>query len=165
MGEPVKDAWSEVADGFAKLGVAMRERYRQEGDDAPSDAAESDVAGAQRLREAFERLVAAGRDVGQRSMDVVRDADVNAQAKDAARALNDALAATVDMIGSEVGQLFGRSDKSSATSSAAEEDADDRGQADPAVSAASIDQLLEDAEGGVDGSLLDAPDSAPEPPT
>src|SRR6476660_634169 len=100
MGEPVKDAWSEVADGFAKLGVAMRERYRQEGDDAPSDAAESDVAGAQRLRKAFERLVAAGRDVGQRSMDVVLDADVNALAKDAARALNDALAATVDMIGS-----------------------------------------------------------------
>ncbi len=165
MGEPVKDAWSEAADGFAELGAAMRERYRRDADDAPADAAMSDAAGAERLREAFERLVTAGRDVGQRSIDVLRDADVNAQAKDAARALNDALAATVDMIGNEIGQWFGRSDKSSSTSSAADEDADDRGPADPAASAASIDQLLEDAEGGVDGSLLDAPDSAPEQPT
>ena len=39
MGEPVKDAWSEVAEGFAKLGSAMKERYRQESDDAPGDAA------------------------------------------------------------------------------------------------------------------------------
>ena len=166
MGEPVKDAWSEVADGFAKLGAAMRERYRQEADDAPAGAVTSDAVGAERLREAFERLVTAGRDVGQRSIDVLRDADVNAQAKDAARALNDALSATVEMIGNEVGQWFGRSDNSSAPTSAAEEDADERGQADAAAaSAASIDQLLEDAEGGVDGSLLDAPDTAPEPPT
>ena len=62
------------------------------------------------MREAFERFVAAGRDVGQRAVDVVRDVDVNAQAKHAASALNDALSATVDMIGREVSGWFGRSD-------------------------------------------------------
>ena len=161
MGEPVKDAWSEVAEGFAKLGGAMKDRYRQESDDEPGDAATSDANGEERLREAFERLLAAGRDVGQRSVDVLRDAGVNAQAKDAAASLNDALSATVAMISNEVGQWFGRDDRAAATTSAA----DDGGQTNPGTSAASMDQLLEDAEGGAEGSLLDAPDTEPEPRT
>jgi hypothetical protein len=86
-------------------------------------------------------------------MDVLRDAGVNAQAKDAAASLNDALSATVAMIGNEVGQRFGRNDRTAATTSAA----DDGGQ--------TVDQLLENAEGGVEASLLDAPDAEPEPPT
>src|SRR4051794_35402254 len=160
MSESMKDAWNEVAEGFAKLGGVMKERFGAgTGAGAPGNPGTATGAGYERLREAFERLVEAGRDVGQRSIDVLRDAGVNAQAKDAAGSLNDALAATVDMIGNEVGQWFGRNDKSSETTSAAAEAAGDGGQADPGASAASIDQLLEDAEGGVEGSLLDAPDA------
>ena len=123
MSEPMKDAWNEVAEGFAKLGSVMRDRYHGGTDDAPGPAGTGTAAdtgtaaGFERLREAFERLVEAGRDVGQRSVDVLRDADVNAQAKDAARFLNDALSATVDMIGNEVGQWFGRGETTSTTTS------------------------------------------------
>jgi len=110
MSDPVKDAWNEVAEGFSKLGQAMKERYRgadQEGGSGPGGDAGATEEG---LREAFERLVSAGRDVGQRAADVVRDADVNNQAKHAASTLNDALSATVDMIGREVGGWFGRNE-------------------------------------------------------
>lgn len=151
MSEPMKDAWNEVAEGFAKLGSVMKERYHGAPDDAPDAAADTGAtAGVERLREAFERLVEAGRDVGQRSVDVLRDADVNAQAKDAARSLNDALSATVDMIGHEVGQWFGRGETASTTAA---------GDADADAVAARIDQQMEDAEGGIEGSLLDAPDT------
>ena len=46
--------------------------------------------------------------MGDRATDVARDDDVKAQAKRAATALNDALSATVDLIGNEVGELFKR---------------------------------------------------------
>jgi hypothetical protein len=159
MTEPMKDAWNEVAEGFAKLGGVMKERYGAGTADTPDDAGTATGAGHERLREAFERLVEAGRDVGQRSMDVLRDADVNAQAKDAARSLNDALSATVDMIGNQVGHWFGRGETTSKTSASdVETPADARSDDAPA---AMIDQLLEDAEGGVEGSLSDAPETEP----
>jgi len=100
--DPVKAAWGDVAEGFSKLGQAMKGRYAGE---APPEAADSPPDG---LRDAFERFIAAGRDIGQRATDVVRDADVNTQAKDAATSLNDALSATVDMIGREVTGWFTR---------------------------------------------------------
>jgi hypothetical protein len=104
MEEPLKDVWGQVADGFSSLGQSMKDRYRGE-DDAPSPADDADAA-RDALREAFERLVSAGRDVGQRAVDTLRDDDVRAQAKQAASTLNDALSATVDLIGREVGGLF-----------------------------------------------------------
>lgn len=102
VGDPVKDAWGEVAEGFSELGRAMKGRYV--GEAQPDQTA----APPDGLREALERLVAAGRDIGQRAADVVRDADVNAQVKQATVSLNDALSATVDMIGREVAGWFGR---------------------------------------------------------
>ena len=160
MSEPMKDAWNEVTEGFAKLGTVMRDRYRSGTVDAPGDADAGTAAGFERLREAFERLVEAGRDVGQRSVDVLRDADVNAQAKDAARSLNDALSATVDMIGNEVGQWFGHGPATSSTVAGDAPGPDDaRTDADPDAMAARIDQQMEDAEGGIEASLLDAPDT------
>jgi hypothetical protein len=107
MEDPMKDAWNEVADGFADLGRTMKERYQ--GDERPSPGAEANAAG-EALRDAFERFVNAGRDVGLRAVDVLRDDDVKAQAKHAATSLNDALSATVDLIGREVGSLFRRPD-------------------------------------------------------
>jgi hypothetical protein len=166
MSEPMKDAWNEVAEGFAKLGTVMRDRYRGGTEDAAGAADTGTAAGIDRLREAFERLVEAGRDVGQRSVDVLRDADVNAQAKDAARSLNDALSATVDMVGHEVGQWFSRGESTSTTvASDAPGPVGARSDADPDAVAARIDQQMEDAEGGIVGSLLDAPDTDTNPPT
>ena len=166
MSEPMKDAWNEVAEGFAKLGSAMRDRYRSGTEESPGDAETGTAAGAERLREAFERLVEAGRDVGQRSVDVLRDADVNAQAKDAARSLNAALSATVEMIGDEVGGWFGRREPSSTTGASGDPGPVDGGSdADPEAVAARIDQQMEDAEGGIEGSLLDAPPTDDDPST
>ena len=55
--------------------------------------------------------MAAVREVGERAADVARDDDVKAQARQAAASLNDALSATVNMIGEHFGGLFKRPDK------------------------------------------------------
>lgn len=108
--EPMKQAWSDVADGFSTLGRMMKERYQGAREDEPENVAaagESEAGAA--LRDAFDRLVAAGRELGDRATDVARDDDVRAQARHAAASLNDALSATVNLIGEEVGGLFRRS--------------------------------------------------------
>jgi hypothetical protein len=109
--DPMKQAWSDVAEGFSTLGRMMKERYQVAGDEEPADelraGAESEAGAA--LRDAFDRLVAAGREFGDRAADVARDDDVRVQARRAAASLNDALSATVDLIGEEVGGLFRRS--------------------------------------------------------
>jgi hypothetical protein len=106
MSDPMKQAWSDVADGFTKLGELMKERYQSAGTD-DQEAGEASSAGTA-LRDAFDHLVAAGRELGDRATDVARDDEVKAQAKRAATSLNDALSATVDLIGDEVGALFKR---------------------------------------------------------
>jgi hypothetical protein len=127
--DPMKQAWNDVADGFSTLGRMMKERYHGAGEDEAGDAATeggaSDAGAA--LRDAFDRLVAAGREFGDRAADVSRDDDVRAQAKRAASSLNEALSATVDLIGEEVGGLFRRSkgDDSSHEIPASEPPADD----------------------------------------
>ena len=110
----MKQAWNDVGEGFSTLGRMMKDRYRGAGGDVPGDGATEDAADAGHdplagLRDAFERLVAAGRELGDRASEVARDDEVRAQAKRAAESLNDALSATVDLIGDEVGGLFGRS--------------------------------------------------------
>jgi hypothetical protein len=109
--DPMKQAWSDVAEGFSTLGRMMKERYQVAGDEGPEDelraGAESEAGAA--LRDAFDRLVAAGREFGDRAADVARDDDVRVQARRAAASLNDALSATVDLIGEEVGGLRRRS--------------------------------------------------------
>jgi hypothetical protein len=110
MSDPMKHAWNDVADGFSALGRMMKERYQDAGEDDTGEtatagaASESDAA----FRQAFERVVAAGREVGDRAVDVARDDDVKAQAKRAASSLNDALSATMEFVGKEVGGFFRR---------------------------------------------------------
>jgi hypothetical protein len=104
MADP-KDAWADVAEGFSSLGRTIKARY--EGEDPPprpDAAAGLDDA----LRDAIERFVAAGREIGQRAVEVVRDPEINAQARAAASRLDDALSATVDAIGREVAGWFRR---------------------------------------------------------
>lgn len=112
MSDPMKQAWKDVEVGFSTLGRMMKERYQgaDEGetddDAAVGDTQDSGVA----FRLSFDRLVAAGREFGDRAADVARDDDVKAQAKRAAASLNDALSAVVDLIGEQVGGLFKRPD-------------------------------------------------------
>jgi hypothetical protein len=106
--EPMRKAWDDVAEHFEALGRMMKERYRAAGEPNEGDAGASGDS-TSGLREAFDRLIAAGRDLGDRAADVARDDDVKAEARRAAASLNDALSATVDLIGDEVGSLFKRS--------------------------------------------------------
>jgi hypothetical protein len=132
ISDPMKQAWNDVAEGFSALGRMMKERYEGASGDEPGDAATagggSDAGAA--LRDAFDGLVAAGREFGDRAADVARDDDVRAQARRAAVSLNDALSATVDLIGEEVGGLFRRSkgDDSSREITVSEPPADDARQ-------------------------------------
>ena len=111
VSDPMKQAWRDVEDGFSTLGRMMRERYQgatesttYHGGDRPGDASDAGAA----LRDAFEQLVAAGHELGERTADVVRDDDIRAQAKQAAASLNDALSATVELIGEQVTGFFKR---------------------------------------------------------
>ena len=110
MSDPMKQAWNDVAEAFSMLGRTMKERYQAAneggGGDATSAASATDDEAA--LREALDRLVAAGREVGDRAVDVARDDDVKAQAKRVAASLNDAVSATVELIGEHVDGLFNR---------------------------------------------------------
>ena len=110
MSDDMKHAWSEVGDGFSALGRMVKERYRSSGDEPAADAApadsDDDREGA--FREAVDRLVAAGRDVGDRAADVARDDEVKEQAKEAAATLNDAINATVNLIGDQVSGFLNR---------------------------------------------------------
>ena len=89
----------------------VKERYRGGGDEPADDAAPTDDDADDRegaFREAVDRMVAAGRDLGDRAADVARDDDVKEQAKQAAATLNDAINVTVNLIGDQVGGFFNR---------------------------------------------------------
>ena len=125
MSDPMKQAWNDVADGFSTLGRMMKERYDaasadEAGDTAAAASAQTDRAA---FREAFDKLITAGREFGDRAVDVVRDDDVKAQAKRAAASLNDAVSATVDLIGEQVGGLFNRTSDDDPTPEAPTSDA------------------------------------------
>jgi hypothetical protein len=109
--DPMKPAWNDVAERFSTLGRMMKERYQGASGDEPGDAttAGSTQDARAELRQAFDRLVAAGTKLGDRAADAARDDDVTAQAKEAAASLNDALSATVDLIGEQLGGFFKRS--------------------------------------------------------
>jgi hypothetical protein len=110
MSDPMKQAWNDVADRFSALGRMMKERYQDAGEDDTGETATADAASESdaAFRQAFERVVAAGREVGDRAVDVARDDDVKAQAKRAASSLNEALSATMNFLGEEVGGFFRR---------------------------------------------------------
>jgi hypothetical protein len=107
MSDPMKQAWDGVADGFSTLGRMMKERYQDTGDNGETATVGGSDADAA-FRQAFERLVAAGRDLGARAADVARDDDIKEQAKRATSSLSDALSKTMNFLGEEVGGFFRR---------------------------------------------------------
>ena len=116
--DPIKQAWNDVADGFSTLGRMMKEHYQaasaDESGDVTAAAGLQDARAA--IRTALEQLVAAGRELGDRAGRLARDDDVKAQAKRVATSLNDALAATTDLVGEQLGGLFKRSPDEQPTS-------------------------------------------------
>ncbi len=108
MSDTMKQAWDDVADGFSTLGRMMKERYQDAGDDGEKDTVGETSDADAAFRQAFERLVAAGRELGARAADVARDDDIQAQAKRATSSLSEALSTTMNFLGDEVGGLFRR---------------------------------------------------------
>ncbi len=122
MSDPMKSAWDEVAESFSALGKALKERYESgpassaatpeqqaaaaadgtTADDTTDRASDPTAA----LRDAFDQLLAAGRQFGDRAASLVRDDEVKAQARHVASSLNSALEATVEQIGQEVRGFF-----------------------------------------------------------
>jgi hypothetical protein len=111
MTEPMKQRWEDVGQRFEALGRAVKERY-QSAEHAPGEtpAAEHDEASQERaaLREAFEKIVTAAHELGERAASIIHDPAVKEQTTLVARSLNDALTASVDQIGDEVGKLLKR---------------------------------------------------------
>jgi hypothetical protein len=129
MNDPVRDAWAEVGAGFSSLGESISSKFKHTdttGDAGDAgDAGEADeadrVAGADgahedpELRAAFDRFVAAGRELGDRLAGVGRDDEVRTRARDASQKLDDALVATVDLITNRLSGLVGRSGRERTT--------------------------------------------------
>ena len=113
MTEPMKQRWEDVGQRFEALGRVLKERYQSaEGAHATASApaAEQDEATEDRaaLREAFDKVLAAAQELGERAASVVRDPAVKEQTTLVARSLNDALTVSVDQLGDEVGKLLKR---------------------------------------------------------
>ena len=116
MSDPMSHAWQEVAESFTTLGRTMRSRYERGATPEEQAATVADETDPDRggrggdptaaLREAFEQLLTAGREFGDRASGLVRDDTVKAEFKHVAASLNSALEATVDQIGHEVRGLF-----------------------------------------------------------
>jgi hypothetical protein len=130
MNDPMKQAWRDVEDGFSQLGRMMHDRYQSGQGASEDDESEEPSEATGALREAFERLIAAGREVGERAANVARDDEVRAQAKVAGASLNEALSATVDLIGGQITGLFKRNGGDNASTKVARSDppADDARQ-------------------------------------
>ena len=108
MSDPMKQAWDGVADGFSTLGRMMKEGYRDSGDNGETSTVGGSSDADAAFGQAFERVVAAGRELGARAADVARDDDIRAQAKRATSSLSDALSTTMNFLGEEVGGFFKR---------------------------------------------------------
>ena len=104
MSDPMKQAWNDVGDDFTRLGKAMKERYQGRAAENAPDTDRSDADAG--VRAAFERLLAAGREFGDRIADVVAGDEVRAQAKQTGKRLNDAMATTADLLGEQVRGAF-----------------------------------------------------------
>ena len=107
MTEPMKQRWEDVGQSFEALSRLVKERYHS-AETAP--AVEREDANQERaaLREAFAKVVTAAQDLGERAASIVHDPAVKEQTTLVARSLNEALTASVDQIGDEVGRLLKR---------------------------------------------------------
>ena len=102
--DPIKDAWSDVAESFSTFGRTMKDRFERE--PAPSEPGERGADPTAALREAFEQLIAAGRDLGDKFTGIVRDDALKGQAREVGTSINHALEATINQITGEMRSFF-----------------------------------------------------------
>jgi hypothetical protein len=116
MAEPMKQRWEDVGQRFEALGRVVKERYQTA--EAASAAEPHDVSDERAaLREAFEKVVTAAQQLGERAAAIVHDPAVKEQTTLLARSLNEALTASVDQIGDEVGRLLQRAKSTGSSAS------------------------------------------------
>jgi hypothetical protein len=158
MSDPMKQAWNDVAETFTSLGRAMKDHYeRFEHDEAPDEADRPDVGG---VRAALDRVVDAGRDVGERIVGTVADEDVKAQARQALHALNEALSATVEIVGEQLSSVVKRSStrsRESAPSDSQDEDAETILDATESVGSSPGDSPADSATKDADAAQAGSP--------
>jgi hypothetical protein len=94
-----------VAADFSRLGKVIKDRY-QANDPAEAAHAQDQTDADAGVREAFERLLAAGRDFGERIADVVAAEEVRTQAKQTGQQFNEAVTATADLLGEQLRGVF-----------------------------------------------------------
>jgi hypothetical protein len=107
MADDMKHAWGEVGDQFTALGEAVKNRKRSPGGTSGSSTSD-DEADSGALKDAFGKVIAAVKELGEQASTIVKDAEIRSHTKDVAHSLNAALSATVDQIGEEVGSLVKR---------------------------------------------------------
>lgn len=100
MSDDVQRAWRDLSDQVGRLGALLRDRAT-----APAEPREPTEAATDAMREALDRLVAAGRELGDRVSEIAHDDEVRDTARGTARSLDDALRATVDLIATEIDQF------------------------------------------------------------
>lgn len=122
------------------------------------DTGRADPAAA--LRDAFDRVRAATRQMGDRTAELVHDDDVKAQARSALGSLGDALTSTFDVVGSQLNGLFARSSDDEPTSDPSTDDpsTDDPSTGDPTPDLSTDDQHTNDPT--PDLSTGDEPDDS-----
>src|SRR3954447_14110788 len=104
--DEAKQAWDEVGSSFAKLGRAISERYRNLGDEQPSDRKPAPEGVADSLRRAADELDRAFTSLG----DTLRDDEGREQMRDAGRKLGDALEVTVSEVSEDIRRAVGGRD-------------------------------------------------------
>ena len=103
--EPRDAAWNRVSEQFATLGENLRRRF--ESDDPP--AAEEDGV-RESLQDAIRTLGDAAERLATTVGSVIRDPEVQTEAKQAASSLVDALGMTFSQVGGEIRRRVDRSD-------------------------------------------------------
>lgn len=148
MSDPMKQAWNDVADDFTRLGKVVKERYQGHAADSAPDADRATAEAG--VRAAFERLLAAGREFGDRIADVVAGDEVRAQAKQTGQRLNDAMTTTADLLGDQVRGVFkGAARRSDPVDTDAEDAPVESPPIDPTEPATSTEQAA--TEPGIPG--------------
>jgi hypothetical protein len=107
MREEMRQAWTDVGERFTALGDAVRHRGGTGRTATPGSEGDGGA-----LREAFDKVMAAVRELGEQASTVVKDPDVRAHTREVAQSLNSALSATVDRIGGEVDALARKAKRS-----------------------------------------------------
>jgi len=103
--EPRDAAWGRVSEQFATLGENLRRRF--EADDPQTPPAEGS---RESLQDAFRTLGDAAERLATTVGSVLRDPEVQTEAKQAASSLVDALGLTFSQVGGEIRRRVDRSD-------------------------------------------------------